>query len=142
MNSLPTVTPDWWIVNGDIGISSRTIWAVMMGVADRAALISWWRYGTPKDTDDFSRCYKLLALLPHWRKRLPEVAAIFPLWGPLVRDWDELTRMFEAAGGRWSQAMEDRIRELNDEGMVQVGRILTGPGTGYKPASTIEEEAK
>lgn len=82
------LTPAQWIVFGEVGTSSRTIWGVMTG-----AVISYvgdWNFDVPADMDDFSRCYKLIALFPEWRQRLPEVAQIFPKWIPFVREWDKL----------------------------------------------------
>jgi len=86
--------PEQWIVNGEVGTSSKTIWAVMMNAVIKNGN-SWWNYDVPHDPDDFSRCWKLLMLIPEWRKRLPEVAEIFPKWKPFVREWDKLTKMYE-----------------------------------------------
>ena len=87
--------PEQWIVNGEVGTSSNTIWAVMMGAVMENNKDAWWRYDVPHDPDDFSRCWKLLMLFPEWRKRLSEVASIFPKWIPFVKEWDKLTRMYE-----------------------------------------------
>lgn len=83
--------PIAWVTNGDTGISSMAIWAVMMGrPAERR------HFGnTPSDPSDFGRCYRLLKVMPSWRARLPEVAAKFPTWAPLVEAWDELTALYE-----------------------------------------------
>lgn len=79
-----------WLSNGDTGISSETIWSVMMGrpVKER-------HWNMPRDPDDFGRCYRLLKIMPSWRERLPEVSAKFPGWKPLVDAWDELTALYE-----------------------------------------------
>lgn len=47
------------------------------------------------DPADFGRCYRLLKIMPSWRPRLPEVAALFPKWTGLVSAWDELTALYE-----------------------------------------------
>ena len=83
-----------WIVNGEVGTSSKAIWAVMMGAVIKNDS-SWWNYDIPHDPDDFSRCWKLLVLFPEWRRRLPEVAEMFPKWIPFVEEWDKLTTMYE-----------------------------------------------
>ena len=85
-------TPEDWIVSGDTGLSSKTIWRVMVGVTVTPA---WHEVSVPHDWSDFGRCYRLLILFP-WRIRLGEVAAQFPEWAPIVRQWDELTRLYEA----------------------------------------------
>lgn len=77
-----------WIVNGDTGTSSITIWSVMRGVRPKNADV-------PYDPDDFGRCYRLLKVMPAWRGRLSEVADAYPKWRPLVEAWDELTALYE-----------------------------------------------
>lgn len=110
--------PEQWIVNGEVGISSKTIWAVMMGAVIKNGN-SWWNYDVPHDPDDFSRCWKLLVLFPEWRKRLGEVAKVFPKWTPFVREWDKLTAMHEALVAQdehYSHKMFDFMQELINEG--------------------------
>jgi hypothetical protein len=33
--------------------------------------------------------------MPSWLSRLPEVAAKYPRWAPLVREWGALTALYE-----------------------------------------------
>lgn len=82
-----------WVHNGDTGISSLTIWSVMTGLEPPDG--DTFRPGIPSDPSDFGRCYRLLKIMPSWRPRLPEVAAIYPNWKPLVDVWDELTALYE-----------------------------------------------
>lgn len=78
-----------WLQNGDTGLSSLTIWYVLMGqTPDRADI--------PYDPADFGRCYRLLQVMPSWKTRLGEVAARYPQWAPLVDAWEELTALYEA----------------------------------------------
>jgi hypothetical protein len=110
-----------WITGSDTGISSKTLWAVMMGaVADGD------RYDRPYDGADFGRCHRLLELVPEWKPRLAEVAARFPEWGPLVREWSKIEAAYLADlkdhGGRaWKI-----INGLSDECMKAGGWIKTG----------------
>lgn len=83
--------PIAWIVGDDTGISSKTIWAVMMGKEPTYYLGA----DAPYDAGDFGRCYRLLNEMPSWRARLPEVAAKYLVWAPLVAAWDELTSLYE-----------------------------------------------
>ncbi|KKN04551.1 hypothetical protein LCGC14_1096320 [marine sediment metagenome] len=123
--------PEQWIVNGEVGISSKTIWAVMMKVVMEIHRDSC-NYGVPHDPDDFSRCYKLLALFPEWRKRFTEVSQVFPKWVGFVREWDKLTEMFEAnlkvSDYGYSKEMYDFMQQLEDEGLVADGWTQTAPG--------------
>lgn len=109
------MTPMNWILGRDTGLSSQTIWAVMMGAAEAP-------YGgsTPRDADDFGRCFRLLKHFPEWRDRLSEVAARFPEWGPLVREWAMLESLYQSACLNNIRAgyreFYDVISELNEEG--------------------------
>lgn len=85
--------PNEWIIEGDVGVSSRTIWAVMTGIVAKPRQCDR-HYDTPSDPDDFSRCYKLLCLFPEWKARLPKVAKIFTKWMPYIREWDKLCEMY------------------------------------------------
>ena len=51
------LTLDEWIINGDLGISSKTMWAAL-----KDEDISQTHGDKPYDYDDFSRCYKLYFL--------------------------------------------------------------------------------
>ena len=107
-----------WIVGGDTGTSSETIWAVMMGAAEPK---DSWRRGYPLDPDDFGRCYRLLKLIPEWRERLPEVAARYPTWRFLVQNWTLLTRMYVLtvnSGGRRAPKMYDLMQACIEKGVT------------------------
>jgi hypothetical protein len=84
-----TNTPEAWLRGRDTGISSLTIFAVLNNQVVNN------HYDVPHDPDDFGRCYRLLKLFPSWRPRLPEVAARFPEWGPLIQEWSEIERLYE-----------------------------------------------
>ncbi len=88
------MTPEDWACSGDTGLSSLAIWEVMTGRRAHA-LANWGSGRSPLDPDDFGRCYRLLQHFPAWRARLPEVAARFPHWAPLVREWDRMTALYE-----------------------------------------------
>ena len=96
MGKYPHATPQGdpvaWLAGGDTGISSKTIWFVMMG---RENTERYWRASPPSDPSDFGRCYRLLQVMPSWRVRLPDVAAKHPAWSGLVEHWDELTALYE-----------------------------------------------
>lgn len=127
--------PEEWIVGRDVGTSSKTIWAVMVGVDVKDT--ESWNWGVPLDADDFGRCYRLLVLFPQWRERLPEVAAIFPAWGPLVEHWEKLSLLYE----HWRDKVAPKvdwqnfcyfIDKLNNEGKLLDGWIQDSPGSWHK----------
>lgn len=104
-----------WLENGDTGVSSKTIWSVMMGSGQD-------RLGSdvPHDPDDFGRCYRLLKVMPAWRARLGEVAAKHPAWRGLVDSWDELTALYEEELPKKSAPkLYARMRQLIGEARVQ-----------------------
>lgn len=113
-----------WIVGRDTGLSSKTIWAVMMGVKDCCSV--------PLDADDFGRCYRLLALIPEWRERLVEMGEAFPDWVPLAREWDKLEEMYLQENNK---GMYDFMETLREEGMLLAGWIKEGPGCWRKGKS-------
>lgn len=50
-----------WLANGETGISSKTIHAVLTGMVDNTVFNtspSWFRYDVPHDPSDFRRCYE------------------------------------------------------------------------------------
>lgn len=61
-----------WIVSGDTGTSSKTIWACMMGVPQEHIN----HCSTPCDPSDFGRCYRLFKLIPEWEKRIEELRVL------------------------------------------------------------------
>ena len=120
------MTPMQWLMGNDTGTSSKTIFAVMVAtpMLDNAV---------PYDAGDFGRCYRLLKNFPDWRQRLPEVAATYPNWRPMVAAWDELTAMYEA-GERagWKDKGDLIYRRI--KGLVDAGRLADGwenPAPGY-----------
>jgi len=97
-----------WLSNGDTGTSSLTIWHALMGrTPDRTDV--------PHDPADFGRCYRLLQVMPSWKDRLSEVAALYPKWSPLVSAWNELTALYEEErpSGR-APKLYARMHELNN----------------------------
>lgn len=111
-----------WLSNGDTGVSSETIWFVMMGRPADPRFTP----DTPRDPSDFGRCYRLLQVMPGWRARLPEVALAHPKrWPAFVEHWDELAALYEQvigpSGKGWdipaSRALYARMQQLEAEGV-------------------------
>lgn len=81
---------DWWLRNGEQGISSKTMFKYLDGRDITGRYES-----TPSDPDDFKRCYKLLQAVPQWKSQLHKMKAVSPVWAKLVDNWDKLTEMYE-----------------------------------------------
>lgn len=87
-----------WIVGSDSGMSSKAIWAHMMGGEPA------YGWSHPHDPADFGRCARLLELMPEWKARLPEMAARSAVWTRLVARWDEIyASMDSEVGIDWSK---------------------------------------
>lgn len=78
-----------WILGPDTGLSSRTIWGVLVG----AEAID--RPDIPYDPSDFGRCYRLLEVIPEWRSRLSEVADRFPAWRMFIAQWEAMELLWK-----------------------------------------------
>jgi hypothetical protein len=88
-----------WIVSADVGQSSKTIWAAMLGLDQGEDGINH-----PHDPSDLGRCLRLLELMPEWKPRLPELAALDPCWHALVEHWDDLaSSMEDEVGIAWEK---------------------------------------
>ena len=91
------LTKENWIVRGNIGLSSKAIWAhftLGCSVGFGAA---------PSDPSDFLRCYWLLKLAPAWRARIFELGERYSSWIKLVSHWGELEAMLLEA---WPKSCE------------------------------------
>jgi len=95
-----------WIAGNDTGISSRNIWCVMMGCKPTLVDI-------PYDPIDFGRCYRLLRLMPVWVPKLYLMVEKYPIWGPMIANWGELTEMHisgDTTMHKWMQVIADECR--------------------------------
>ncbi|MBD2076339.1 hypothetical protein H6F86_21130 [Phormidium sp. FACHB-592] len=127
-----------WITTGEVGTSSKTIWAVLTGTISEQGRSCGINFDTPSDADDFSRCYKLLQLIPEWRTRLPEVAEVFPKWLPIVEMWDDLTILYEDK--QW-EGIYERLDAVRDRCMELDGWEKTGKGSYTRKKTTVQEQA-
>lgn len=77
-----------WLLDGDVGMSSRAIYCHMTGAPDKEG------YCYPRDPGDLNRCLLLLELIPEWQPRMSEMAAHGKQWAGLANNWSELTGCF------------------------------------------------
>lgn len=120
-----------WIVGRDTGTSSKLIWSVMQMVEPDYT-------DPPADPDDFGRCYRLLKLIPEWRPNLGLVAQQYKEWFALVREWDELTALYEEElpSGRCPK-LYDRMQALIEEGRLAAGWTKTSPCSWLGPKQSV-----
>ena len=102
----------WWWANGERGLSSEAIWyRLLQGLKTH--------YNHPSDPDDFSRCYKLLKVVPEWKNDLHKLKDLSPAWSNLVDNWDKLVEMFE-------QNEREGWKNHKEIGMYQLMKKLIG----------------
>lgn len=78
----------FWINNGQIGASSMTMWNCLIGTENEFIIDHPW------DPDDFSRCYKLLEMVPEWKNGLDKLRKLSPTWNNLVENWHKLNEFY------------------------------------------------
>ena len=98
----------WWIANGEQGVSSKTMYSVLSG----HSIMSSHSYNTPSDPDDFRRCYLLLKAIPEFVDMLPNMKSVRG-WSALVDNWDRLTEM-----------LEEQMKTKEDNGMYDFMQSL------------------
>lgn len=86
----------YWRNNGDVGLSSLTIWCHFMNAKHPEADKVEWK-DIPYDVDDFSRCYRLLEAVPEWKEKMQvsSLSEASNTWKVLVQRWPELTQLYE-----------------------------------------------
>lgn len=94
-----------WLNDGEPGISSKTIVQYLTGVPTGLSTVE---YDHPHDPDDFSRCYKLLILVPELKPQLERMKKLSNVWESLIDNWDKLTEMYESK----SAGMYDFMQQL------------------------------
>jgi hypothetical protein len=97
----------FWLNNGHVGMSSKTMWNFFMGNKD-------YPINHPHDPDDFSRCYKLLKAVPEWEIRVPELASLSKEWKNLSQNWQKLAEMYE----------ENKRTEFKEWERVGMGKFM------------------
>lgn len=90
-----TKTPQEWLMSGNTGVSSLSIFYVMTGVITTPTACTDGNFDIPNDTADFGRCYRLLKAIPEWKEQLHKIAVMLPKWTPLIKHWAELEALFE-----------------------------------------------
>lgn len=95
----PTVNPllsphekaDWWLINGERGASSNTMFQFLSGKDIGLNKM----YEHPHNVDDFRHCYMLIKTIPEWKSLLNRLSPVSPVWKKLVDNWERLSIMLE-----------------------------------------------
>lgn len=78
----------FWLVNGNVGASSKTMFNCLIGNRNFAI-------NHPYDPDDFSRCYELLEAVPEFKSRLYKLKRLSLEWSNIVDNWGKLIEYYE-----------------------------------------------
>lgn len=102
-----------WIGTHHVGISSRTMWCALMGVAN-SETPAYCGFDVPSDCDDFSRCYDLVTFCEVEKEELQKVVEAFPCYKPIIDEWDNLVTAYINKSGVYEIIHKhyDEIQEL------------------------------
>lgn len=82
-------TAQQWLLKGDKGISSETIFGAITGLTINSS-----KY-PPADPSDFYRCYKLIKAVPEWKSELNKVSQLSKTWKNVIDNWHKLSELLE-----------------------------------------------
>lgn len=117
-----------WFASDDTGTSSMTLARHMLGMPHNDG------FGIcePADGGDLGRCLRLLAKIPEWEPRVPELANLSHTWAALVPHWERLkTLLIEETGPDFDRTKSaprtyQLIRMLTDEARKKDGWVSLG----------------
>jgi hypothetical protein len=113
-----------WIVQGEVGVSSKTMWAALMGVFPKAAGKGF-TWDVPHDPDDFRRCMQFVEACQITMEQLQKIKEIVPWFAPIIDNWGQLVTMYVSHG---NAELYNRLQELEKEAMILDGWIEKSPG--------------
>ena len=122
------MTLNEWIVFGHVGMSSKTMWAVVSNTLNHENIKNF-RVEIPYDKDDFSRCYTLWKECNLSDTDLRKIKETCPIWKPFIDNWYELVRLYET-----NEEMYDYMSELVEQGRLNAGWIRTSPNSWKMPS--------
>ena len=117
------MTLNEWIVFGHVGMSSKTMWAVVSNTLTHENIKNF-RVEIPYDKDDFSRCYLFWKECNLSDTDLRKIKETCPIWKPFIDNWYELVRLYET-----NEKMYDYMSELVEQGRLNAGWIRTSPNS-------------
>lgn len=118
-----------WIGTHHVGVSSRTMWVALMGVA-RGVNDFNGGFDVPYDWDDFSRCYDLVQYGEVTKEELQKVVEAFPYYKPIIDRWDDLVESYLRPGG--GMGVFQILESTRDEVMELKGYKKQGQGYWVK----------
>ena len=117
------MTLNEWIAFEHVGMSSKTMWAVVSGTLNSENIKNF-RVEVPYDKDDFSRCYKLWKKCNLSDEDLRKIKEMCPIWEPFINNWYELVRRYEN-----DEPMYEYMKPLVEQGRLNAGWIKQDANT-------------
>lgn len=125
-----------WLINGETGISSKTMAAVSMG----ERIVQNHGMDAPYDPSDFRRCYLLVEAIPEIKEFFPEIGKVVPKFKGILENWDELCRLYERDKNKKSSPeLYHRIKMLREDRIEphNVVNIINIKNAGYNADALI-----
>ena len=123
------MTLNEWIINGEVGTSSKTMWAARSGAVQANPRMGV-GLNIPFDPDDFRRCKLFVDQCGLDADDLTVIKVIVPWFGPYIDNWDELVGLYEEEKPNGScPKLYERMNVLRDEAMRIDGWKQSGPGS-------------
>ena len=125
------MTLDEWIISGDTGSSSKTMWAALKGIKIDNAKER--RFDYPYDNADFGRCYRLVKNCNVSKEELLKVKEVFKWLAPLIDSWDDLAALYEKGDGtsskilykKLSEELRPKMSKLKCDNAISIGKGIT-----------------
>lgn len=131
------MTLNEWIIRGETGTSSKTMWAAIIGAVRGGN--KGFDYDVPHDPDDFRRCLLFVKNCFVSKRQLEMVSIVFPWWKPQIENWDKMAALFEEESptGRCPK-LYDLMQTLEDESMILAGYESAGKGSWKRTIKSAE----
>jgi len=115
------MTLDEWIIKGEVGCSSKTMWTALKGIKPDKIKMGW-DFDVPADPDDFRRCYLFYKQCELTKTDLENIPKIFTWWKPFVDNWDKMANLFEEESSQKScPKLYEFMMTLNEESKILAG---------------------
>lgn len=119
------MTLNEWIVKGEVGISSKTMWAAITGAVTTGD--KGWKFDVPHDPDDFRRCLKFVTDCGIDDEQMLLVKNVFPWFAPFIDNWGKMLKLWieESPKGRCPK-LYDYMQDLENQSMILTGFVRDG----------------
>lgn len=122
------MTQTEWIVNGEVGISSKTMWAAINGAIHEKPHMGF-KLDVPHDPDDFRRCKLFVDECAIAKVDFLVIKTVVPWFAPFIDNWDRLVELYnEELGSGKAPKLYKFIQDLEEQSRILDGWKKMGPG--------------